>query len=55
MKTAIFRRRWNRFVNYAPYPNAATPRQMANKVLDILLIAASGAGLAAMVMLLTTM
>ena len=35
-----------------PYPNAATRRQVANKVLDLLLIAAVGAGLAAMLLLL---
>ena len=55
MKTALLRRRIHRFVNYAPYPNAATPRQMAGKALDVLLVAASGAGLAAMVLLLSVM
>ena len=35
-----------------PYPNAATRRQVANKVLDLLLMAAVGAGLAAMLLLL---
>ena len=34
------------------YPNAATRRQIANKVLDLLLMAAIGAGLAAMLLLL---
>lgn len=51
MKAAILKRRFNRFVNYAPYPNAITPRQMFHKVLDILLVTASGAGIAAIVML----
>jgi hypothetical protein len=51
MKAAILKRRFNRFVNYAPYPNAITPRQMFHRVLDILLVAASGAGIAAIVML----
>lgn len=35
-----------------PYPNAATRRQVANKVLDLLLMAAVGAGLAATLLLL---
>ena len=34
-----------------PYPNAATRRQIANKVLDLLLMAAVGAGLTAMLLL----
>ena len=34
-----------------PYPNAATRRQIANKVLDLLLMAAVGAGLATMLLL----
>ena len=55
MKTAIIKRRWSRFVNYAPYPNAATPRQLFHKIIDVLLVAASGAGLAAMVMLLSVL
>ena len=49
MKTAI--RRFRRFMNYAPYPNAATPTQALHKLLDTLIVAASGAGLAAMLLL----
>lgn len=41
MKTTVMQRR-------APaYPNAATRRQVAHKVLDLLLMAAIGAGAAA--------
>ena len=36
----------------APYPNAATPRQVMHKILDTLLIAVSGMGLAAIVLFL---
>lgn len=35
-----------------PYPNAATRRQIANKVLDLMLMAAIGAGSAAMLLVL---
>ena len=35
-----------------PYPNAATRREMLNKVLDILLMAALGAGAAAILLFL---
>ena len=38
--------------NTVPYPNAATRRQIANQVLDLLLMAAVGAGCAAMFLLL---
>ena len=34
-----------------PFPNAATRRQMAHKVLDSLLMAASGVGIGAIVLL----
>lgn len=33
-----------------PFPNAATRRQVLSKLLDILLIAASGVGIAAMLL-----
>ena len=35
-----------------PYPNAATRRQVMNKVLDLLLMAAIGAAVAAMLLFL---
>lgn len=35
-----------------PYPNAATRKQIMNKVLDLLLMAAIGAGIAAMLLFL---
>lgn len=34
------------------YPNAATRKQVMNKIVDLLLMAAIGAGLAAMLLLL---
>ncbi len=34
-----------------PYPNAATRRQIVNRILDMLLMAAIGAGLGAMLLL----
>lgn len=34
-----------------PFPNAATPRQMVHKILDGLLMAASGVGIGAIVLL----
>ena len=34
------------------YPNAATRKQIVNKIVDLLLMAAIGAGLAAMLLLL---
>ena len=35
-----------------PYPNAATPREMLHRLLDTLLMAASGMGIAAMLLLI---
>lgn len=35
-----------------PFPNAATPRQILHKVLNVLLMAACGAGLAALFLLI---
>lgn len=35
-----------------PYPNAATHREVLNKVLDTLLVAASGVGITAMLLLI---
>ena len=47
MKTTIINEK-----STLPYPNAATRRQIANKVLDLLLMAAVGAGIAAMLLFL---
>lgn len=54
MKTAVCR------ANFAPrdpvpFPNAMTRKQMLNKLLDGLIVAASGMGLAASLMLLLTL
>ncbi len=55
MKAAIIKRQFRRFVNYAPYPNAITPRQAVHKALDMLIMAASGAGIGAMLLLFLAM
>ena len=47
MKAAALRRRIVRFNTYIPYPNAATGRQILQKVLDMILMAACGMGIAA--------
>ena len=47
MKTAALRRRITHFNTYIPYPNAATGRRMLQKVLDIILMAVCGMGIAA--------
>ena len=36
----------------APYPNAATPRQVMQKFLDLALLIASGAGIGAMILMM---
>lgn len=41
--------------NPVPYPNAMTRSQMLHKVLDTLIVAASGMGLAASLLLLLTL
>ena len=38
-----------------PYPNAATRRQLWNKFLDLLIMAASGMGIAASLLLLLSL
>lgn len=38
-----------------PYPNAASRRQILHRILDLLLMAAIGAGCAAMLLLLLTL
>lgn len=55
MKTAILKRRIRRFANYSFYPNSATPRQMLHKVLDLMLMAASGAGIGTILLFLLAM
>lgn len=52
MKTAVLKK-----MNYplAPYPNAATTREILHKVVDQLLIIASCAGIAAVILLLLTL
>lgn len=48
MKTAVCKTIYRSAI---PYPNAATRREILHKVLDTLLVAASGMGLAAIVLL----
>ena len=48
MKTAICKSNYRPAI---PYPNAATRREIMHKVLDTLLVTASGMGLAAIVLL----
>ena len=50
MKTATITRNENRPA--LPYPNAATRRQILNRVLDLLLTCAIGAAFAAMLLFL---
>ena len=38
--------------SHVAYPNSASRRQVANRIVDLLLMAASGAGAAAMVLFL---
>ncbi len=49
MKTAVCK---SNYPNTVPYPNAATRQEMLHKVLDTLLVAASGMGIGAMLLLL---
>ena len=52
MKTvAIRRQKYSNFYNL-PYPNAATRKQILNRVIDLLLTAALGSGAAAIVLFL---
>ena len=55
MKTAALKRRIIRFNTYIPYPNAMTGRQMLQRVLDLVLLAASGMGLAAVLLFFLTL
>ena len=52
MKTAVCKTN-NRFAARPAYPNAATRAEILHKVLDLLLVAASGMGIAAMLLYLT--
>ncbi len=52
MKTTAIYRTDIRMRPNLPYPNAATRREVINKVLDLLLVAAIGAGSAACLLLL---
>lgn len=51
MKTAVCKTTCA-FKNQIPYPNAMTRKEMLHKVLDTLIVAASGMGLAASLLLL---
>lgn len=50
MKTAVYRQN-QKALRPLPFPNAASRRQVFNRVLDVLLVAASGAGIGAMLLL----
>lgn len=52
MKATMYYRSNSASRHSLPYPNAATRRQLLNKFLDLLLIAACGMGMAATVALL---
>ena len=51
MKTIVCNT-YYRPISRFPYPNAATRREILHKALDTLLVAASGVGIAAMLLLL---
>ena len=52
MKTAVCKPN-NRFAARPAYPNAATRTEILHKVLDLLLVADSGMGIAAMLLYIT--
>lgn len=52
MKTATIRKTSASALPNLPYPNAASRRELFNKVLDLLLVGAMGAGAAAVLLLL---
>ncbi len=54
MKTTLYKA-YNRPVTPIPYPNAATRREILQKLLDTALVAASGMGIAAMLLLITVL
>ena len=47
MKTATIKRAQNNRMPVIPYPNAATKQELLHKFLDMILVGAIGAGLAA--------
>ena len=52
MKTVTVRHRGYSRLSSLPYPNAATKKQILNRVVDLLLTAALGSGAAAIVLFL---
>lgn len=52
MKTATMKQRQIQKMPIIPYPNAATKRELLNKFLDLVLVGAIGAGLAACLLFL---
>lgn len=50
MKTAVCRQN-RKALRPLPFPNALSRRQVLNRVVDVLLVAASGAGIGAMLLL----
>lgn len=54
MKTAICKSTYRPMAKI-PYPNAATRREVLHKLLDTVLVAASGMGIAAMFLLYMTL
>ena len=52
MKTATLKQRFQHFYTYPPYPNAATGRQILEKLLNAAIIAASGLGIAAIMLVI---
>ena len=50
MKTAVYRQN-QKALRPLPFPNAPSRRQVLNRILDVLLVAASGAGIGAMLLL----
>lgn len=52
MKTATLRKHTAHTIPNLPYPNAASRKEIFNKVLDLLLVAAIGAGAAAILLFL---
>ena len=55
MKSATYYRPARTTREVIPYPNAATRRQIMEKAIDLLLLAASGAGTAAAILFLLTL
>ena len=55
MKAAVLKRQIIRFNTYVPYPNGLTGRQVFEKILNLLLMASCGIGLAAVLLLMLVM